>query len=339
MLWQDIRYGIRVLLKNPGFAFVVVLILAVGIGVNTAVFSVVNAVLFRELPYGEPERIVSIWEGRPLQGVDRIGSSHHNLVYWRQNNQVFECISGLENRRVYVTGPDRSYHVRAAAVSSCFFSLMGVQPAFGRGFVPQDEQGGNEQVAVLSYGFWRERMGGDPEVLGRDLVLDEKPYRIVGVMPANFRHSLKRDVPFWLPLVLNAEERSGGTAVRARLKKGVTLEQARVEMNVLETRLTQEDSSASTGTTVSVNSFVDDELAGNRTLLHILWGAVGLVLFVACMNAAGLFLVHGNIRQKEMAVRAAVGASRGRILRQLLTEGVLISLAAGVVGVLLALLV
>ncbi len=335
-LWQDIRYGVRMLAKNPGFTFVVILILAVGIGVNTAVFSVVNAVLFRELPYDEPDRIVSVWEGKPLQGIDRIGSSHHNLVYWRQNNQVFECMSGVGNRRVYVTGPDKSYHIKALAVSSCFFSVMGVQPAFGRGFVLEDEQRGNEQVVVLSYGFWRDRMGGDPEILGKDLVLDEKPYRIVGVMPANFRHSLTREAPFWVPLVLNAEDRGGGTRVIARLKKGVTVEQARAEMNVLESRLMQEDSEADRGTTVAVGSFVNDELGGNRTLLHILWGAVGLVLLVACTNAAGLFLVHGNARQKEMAVRAAVGASRGRIMRQTLTEGVLVSLAAGVVGVLLA---
>jgi putative ABC transport system permease protein len=335
-LWQDVRYGLRMLVKNPGFACVVVVILAVGIGVNTAVFSVVNAVLFRELPYDEPDRIVSVWEQKKQQGMDRIGSSHHNLVYWRQNNKVFECMSGVGNRRVYVTGLDKSYHIKALAVSSCFFSLMGAGPAFGRGFLPEEEQRGNEHVVVLSYGFWRDRMGGDPEILGKDLVLDEKPYRIVGVMPANFRHSLTRDAPFWVPLVLNAEDRGGGTRVVARLKKGVTVEQARAEMSVLEARLAQEDAQATSGTTVAVDSFMNDELGGNRTLLHVLWGAVGLVLLVACTNAAGLFLVHGNIRQKEMAVRAAVGASRGRIMRQMLTEGVIVSLTAGVVGVLLA---
>ncbi len=335
-LWQDVRYGLRMLAKSPGFTFVVILILAVGIGVNTAVFSVVNAVLFRQLPYDEPERIVSVWEDKPQQGIRRIGSSHHNLAYWRQNNGVFECMAGIEGRRSYVTGAGKSYHTRALAVSSCFFSLMGAQPAFGRAFVPEDEQSGHEQVTVLSYGFWRDRMGGDPEVLGKDLVLDQKPYRIVGVMPASFRHSLRRDAPFWIPLVIDPENRGGGTSVMARLKKGVTLEQARAEMTVLETRLTQEDSEAGTGTTVAVESFVDDQLAGNRSLLHILWGAVGLVLLVACANAAGLFLMHGNARQKEMAVRAAVGASRGRIMRQVLTEGLLVSLAAGGVGLLLA---
>jgi putative ABC transport system permease protein len=336
ILWQDIRYGFRTLVKSPGFTFVVVLILAVGIGVNTAFFSVINAVLFRELPYDEPDRIVSVWEDKPQQGMRRIGSSHHNLDYWRRNNEVFECMAGMEGRRSYVTGPAKSYHIRASAVSSCFFSLMGARPAFGRGFVPEDEQSGHEQVVVLSYGFWRDRMGGDPEVLGKDLVLDQKPYRIVGVMPANFRHSLRRDAPFWVPLVINPQDRGGGTGVMARLKKGVTLEQARAEMTVLEARLMKEDSQGDPGTTVAVESFVSDQLAGNRGLLHILWGAVGLVLLVACANAAGLFLMRGSARQKEMAVRAAVGASRGRLMRQVLTEGLLVSLAAGVAGLLLA---
>jgi putative ABC transport system permease protein len=324
------------LVKRPGFACVVVLILAVGIGVNTAVFSVVNAVLFRALPYHEPERIVRISEGKKQQGIDKIGSSHHNLAYWRQHSRVFECIAGIENRRAYVTGPDRSYHVKAMAVSACFFELMGAKPAFGRGFLPEEEQAGNEKVAVLSYGFWRDRLGGDPETLGKDLILDGKPHKIVGVMPADFRHSLRRDPPFWVPLVLDPEDRGGGTRVLARLKKDTTLEQARAEMNVLEARLVEMEPQSYGGYTVAVDSFVEDELANNRALLHVLWGAVGLVLLVACTNAAGLFLVHGSIRQKEMAVRAAVGASGGRLIRQMLTEGFIVSLAAGVVGLLLA---
>jgi len=336
ILWQDIRYGLRTLAKNPGFAFVVVLILAVGIGVNTAVFSVVNAVLFRALPYDEPDRIVRVWEGKKQQGISRIGSSHHNIDYWRRNNQVFESIAGMENRRVYVTGLDKSYYVRGMAVSACFFSLMGSEPAFGRAFSPEEEKEGNDQVVVLSHGFWRDRLGGEPGVLGKDLVLDGKPHKIVGVMPAGFRHSLKRDVPFWIPLVLKTEERSGGTGVVARLKNGVTLEQARAEMVVVETRLMETESQGGSGTTIEVDSFVNDELGGDRTLLRILWGAVGLVLLVACTNAAGLFLVHGSARQKEMAVRTAIGASRGRIMRQMLTEGIVVSLAAGVVGLLLA---
>jgi putative ABC transport system permease protein len=335
--WQDIRYAVRVLARSPGFTGVVVLILAVGIGVNTAVFSVIHAVLFRVLPYDRPDRIVRIWEQDLQHGISQIGSSHQHLVYWRQHNHVFEHVSGMQNRRAYVSGLDKSYHVKAMAVSSCFFSLMGAWPALGRAFVPEEEQAGNEQVVVLSHGFWRDRLGSAPDTIGRDLMLDGKPYRIVGVMPAGFRHSLRRDPPFWMPLVLDPQSKGGGTGVLARLRPGVTLKQARAEMNILEARLAEMDPQFFSGYTVTVDSFLNDELAGNRTFLHVLWGAVGLVLLVACTNAAGLFLVHGSVRQREMAVRAALGASRRRIARQMLTEGLLLSLAAGLLGLLLAL--
>lgn len=333
-LRQDIKYALRTLARSPGFTGVVILILAVGIGVNTAVFSVVHAVLFRAWPYEDLDRIVAVWEDNQQQGIERISSSDKNLVYWREHNQVFECVTGVRNHRTYVTGVDRSYHVKAAAVSACFFSVMGAQPVLGRGFLPEEERAGNEQVVILSYGFWRDRMGGDPTAVGKDLALDGKPYRIIGIMPASFRHSLRREVPFWVPLVLDPEH-GGGGRVRARLKKGVTVEQAQAEMNVLEGHLAQTNSYL-VGSTVTVKSFVEDELENNGTLLHILWGAVGLVLLVACTNAAGLFLARGSIHQKEMAIRAALGASRGRIMRQVLTEGTIVSLAAGLIGLLLA---
>jgi len=338
-LRQDIKYGSRMLARSPGFTSIVILILAVAIGVNTAVFSVIHAVLFQGLPYDEPDRIVRIWEHNRPQGMEKVKSSHQHIVYWRERNQVFECIAGMRSPRVYVTGSDRSYHVKAVAVSACFFSLMGARPAFGRGFLPREELAGNEQVVVLSHGFWRDRLGGDPEILGKDLVLDGKPYEILGVMPAGFRHSLRQDPPFWMPLVLDPESRGGGAGVLARLKKGVTLEQAGAEMSVLETRLVEMDPEMFSGYTVTVDSFLHDELENNRLLLHVLWGTVGLVLLAACANVAGLFLVRGSIHQREMVVRAALGASRGRIMRQVLTEGFIVSLAAGIMGLLLALLV
>ena len=335
-LWQDIRYGFRMLIKNPGFTLTVLVVLTLAIGTNTVVFSVINAVLFKPLPYDEPDRIVRIWEQKKQQGIDRIGSSHTNLIFWREHNQVFECIAGMQNRRAYITGLDKSYHVKAAAVSSCYFSLMGVRPMLGRGFLPEEELPGKEYVTVLSHSFWRARMGGDPEAIGKNLTLDGKEYTIVGIMGPDFRDSLTRDRPFWVPLVLDPEGKSGGTGVRARLKPGVTIEQAQANMTALEERLVEMYPKYNTGYTVEVQSFLDDELGDNRTLLHLLWGAVGLVLLVACTNAAGLFLVHGNVRQKELAVRSALGASRSRIICQMLTEGLMLSLVAGILGFLAA---
>jgi len=334
-VWQDVRYGLRMLRKNPGFTAIVVVILAVGIGANTAIFSVINAVMLKPLPYDEPDRIVRIWEQKKQQGIDRIGSSHVNLIFWRKHNGVFECIAGMQNRRAYITGLDKSCHVKAAAVSSCFFSLMGAQPILGRGFLPEEELPGNEYVTVLSHSFWRTRMGSDPEAIGKSLTLDGNGYTIVGVMGPHFRDSLRRDRPFWVPLVLDPKKWGGGTGVRARLKHGVTLEQAQADMATLEKRLVEMYPKYNTGYTVEVISFFDDELDDNRVFLHLLWAAVGLVLLVACTNAAGLFLVYGNVRQKELAVRSALGASGWRIMRQMLTEGFILSLVAGLLGLLI----
>jgi len=331
-LINDIKYAFRVLQKNPGFTFIVITILALGIGTNTTIFSVINAVLLRPLPFDEPERIVRIYERRLQQGIDRIGSSYMNLVYWREHNQVFEHISGMQNRRAYITGMDRSYHVKACAVSSCFFALMGAQPLHGRGFLPEEEQAGKEQVVVLSYSFWCDHLGSDPKAVGGILTLDNKPHTIVGIMPADFRSSLYRDIPFWVPLVLDPERRGGGTNVWARLKRGVTLEQAQADMDVLETRIVQRDPEHFAGYTVGIQRFLDDELGDKRTMLYVLWGAVGLVLLIACTNAAGLFLVHGHVRHQEMAIRAALGATRVHIMRYVFTEGLILSLFASVVG-------
>ncbi|MCU0913813.1 MAG: ABC transporter permease [Planctomycetes bacterium] len=335
-LWQDLRSAVRVFRRSPGFAVVVILILAVGIGANTAVFSVVNAVLFQRLPYAAPDRIVELQEQRLQQGLNRIASSHHTFLYWRQHNQVFESMAGMEGHRFYLTGPEKSRNIIGFAVSPGYFTVMGMRPLLGREFVAEEEQSGRGQVAILSFAFWHEHLGGDPQVVGKSLLLDNKDYTIVGVMPAAFRDHLRRCAPFWVPLVLNPEARGGGTTVRARLAPGVTLAQAQAHLDVLEEQLAKLEPKYKAGYTVVLRRFLDTQVAGSRALLYLLWGGVGLVLLIAGTNASGLFLVHSSVRRQELAVRSALGASRGRIIRHLLTEGVLLSLAAGAFGLLLA---
>jgi putative ABC transport system permease protein len=324
------------LARHPGFTVSVILILALGIGANTAIFSVVNAVLFKPFPNHAPDRIVTLTERNLPQGVSGVASSHPTLIYWREHSQVFESIVGMQLRRFYVTSPERSSHVIARAVSPGYFSVMGMKPMLGRGFFPEEEQPGHEPVVVLSFAFWRDRMGGDPHAIGRSLVLDGQGHTIVGIMPAAFGDTLRRCAPFWVPLILNPEHRGGGTGIRARLKPGVTLAQAQAQMDVLEKQLAEAEPEHKAGYTVVLRRFLDSHIARSRSLLYLLWGGVGLVLLVACTNASGLFLIHSNARRQEMAVRAAVGASRGQIIRHLLTEGLVLSVAAGALGVLLA---
>ncbi len=336
ILWQDIRYGLRMLARNPGFAVVVVVILALGIGANTAVFSVVNAVLFKRLPYEEPGRIAVLQEQKIRQGLNRIASSHHTLAYWREHNQVFESMAGMQGHRFYVAGPEKSRQITAFAVSPGYFSVMGARPMLGRDFLPEEERPGQEQVVILSFAFWREYLGGDPQAIGRSLLMDGKDYTIVGVMPAAFRDHLRHCAPCWVPMVLKPEDHGGGTTIRARLKPGVTFTQAQAHMDVLEEHLTQIEPEYKAGYTVRLRRFFDEQIGDNRSLLYLLWGGVGLVLLIACTNASGLFLVHSSVRRPEIAVRSALGASRGRIIRYMLTEGVVLSMAGGAIGMSLA---
>lgn len=335
-LWQDIRYGFRTLAGNPGFAIVVVVILSLGIAANTAVFSVVNAVLFKRMPYADADRIVVLNEQRLQQGLRRIASSHHTLSYWREHNEVFESIAGMEGRRFYATGMQKPQHVVAFAVSPGYFSVMGMKPMLGREFMAEEEKPGNGRVTMLSFAFWREQMSGDPQVIGKSLTLDGEGYTIVGVMPAAFRDHLRRCAPCWVPLTMNPTDMGGGTSVRARLKPGVTLAQAQAHMDVLEAQFAKAESGDKAGFTVEIQRFLDNQVGDSRALLYLLWGGVGLLLLIACANASGLFLIQSSGRQQEIAVRSALGASRGRIIRLMLTEGVILSATAGVIGMLLA---
>ncbi len=335
-LCQDIRYGLRMLARCPGFAAVVVVILAVGIGANTAVFSVVNAVLLRPLPYRDAGRIVALWDYMVEEGLSQMGTSHHNFRFCREQNRVFESMAAMQNRRVYLTGIDQPRHVRAVAASSCVFSLLGVQPFLGRGFLPEEELPGNDRVVVLSYAFWRDGCGASADVIGKPLELDGERYTVVGVMPTGSQFPFRRPAPFWVPLVLEqgrtGASMSRGTSVLARLKKGVTLRQARAEMAGIAQRLEQIEPKINRGFSVTVDRLLDDTVKDNGRLLLLLLGAAGFVLLIACGNAASLFLARATTRQREIGLRVALGAPPSRIVGQMLTESLVVSVAAGLLG-------
>ncbi len=328
-LWQDLRYGLRMLARGPGFALVVVAILALGIGANTAVFSVVNAVLLRPLPYQEPDRLVRLFQQR--RGGVETSIGQKNFVYWREHNEVFEQIAAFAGRRAYLSGLDRPRHMRAEEVSPCLFSLLGAKPMLGRTFLPEEEKLGNHRVMVLSHAFWQDQWGCDAGVIGRIVELDGEQYTIVGVMPPDFRHTMADPAPFWLPLVL---EKSYGVMALARLKKGVTLERARANMALVSHQLEEMDPKLNAGYTATVHRYLDDYFGDHRRTLLLLLGSAALVLLIACSNVANLLLARAALRRQEIGVRLALGASRGRIMRQVLTEGIILSTAAGLLGLL-----
>ncbi len=333
---QDIRLGFRMIARNPGFTAVVVLILAVGIGANTAVFSVVNAVILRPLPYEDPHDLVTLWQ-QTKYGERR--PHHQAFVAWREQlSPVFESLAGYGRQRFYVTGIERGREIWAYSVSSNLFQLLGAAPLLGRGFLPQEEQPGSERVVVLSHAFWQSDLGGAPDVLGKTMNLDGMSYTVVGVMPPGFKWPFTQPSLFWVPLTLQ----QGGiwphgypVAPLARLKKGVSLDQARAAMAVVANRMKLADPAADAEWTIGVDRLSNKVLAGDRKLLLLsLLGAAAFVLLIAASNVANLFLARATMRQREIAMRIALGASRGRVVRQMLTESLVLSLGAGLLALL-----
>jgi len=324
-LWQDIRYGLRMLGRSSGFTLVVVAVLALGIGGTTAVFSVINAVMLRPLPHREPGRLVNLYQQR--KGGAETNISETRFAYWREHTEVFEQIAGTSYRPVYLSEVDRPRQIQAKMVSANYFSLLGYEPVLGRVFRPDEEKPGSQPVVVLGHAFWLDQWGGAPNVIGKSLVLDGEPHAVVGVMAREFESG----TPFCLPLVL---EKCYGVMSMARLKKGVTLAQARAHMALISRQLEELDPKRNAGHTATVHRYLDDYFGDHRRTLLLLLGSAVFVLLIACSNVANLLLVRAAVRQREIGVRLAVGASRGRIVRQVLTESVLLSAAGGLLGLL-----
>jgi putative ABC transport system permease protein len=347
MLMQDLRYGARMLRRSPGFTLAAVVTLALGIGAATAVFSIVHSVLWRPLPYADSARLVQLWETNPDRDWVDAECAPANFADWRRRNRSFTDMAAYFGasrhawiRKVALTGSGDPVRLNGLSVTANFFRVLGVQPAIGRGFLDREEWKGSDTVAVLSDGVWRRQFGGDPSIVGRSISLDGTPHTVVGVLPAGFRFddaAIDVYVPFgWTPAQVAATRRPHYLRVIARLKPGVSVEQAGADVHAIAAALQKQYPDTNTHMDAGVGPLREWIVGPSRQTLLLFLGAVAFVLLLACANVANLLLARAATRQQEIAVRSALGASRTRLVRQMLTESLLLSGIGAAFGLLIA---
>jgi putative ABC transport system permease protein len=340
-LWQDVRFGFRMMKKKPGVTIIAVLALALGIGANTAIFSVVNTVLLRPLPYKDPSRIMLVFWTAPKLSVEDFPASAPDFIDWREQNQVFERMAAITGESFNLTGQGEPERIMSASVSADLFPLLGVNASRGRTFTAEEEQRGRNKVVVMGHDLWQRRFGANPNLVGQTIALNNENYTVVGIMGRDFHFPEGVDkIDLWVPLSFSPEviDKRGHRYlyVAGRLKDGVSFERAQTEMSALAARMAEAYPGTNTDWGIKLQSLQDALTEDVSTALFVLLGAVGFVLLIACANVANLQLARAAARQREVAIRLAVGASRRHLIRQFLIEGTLLALTGGIFGLLVA---